>query len=74
MRLESETLRTWDALNKANQGGIAIFGAQVVAFAGYRGCFVGTFLLLFLRASVATAVKCEEGYAESRSGSPCYSS
>ena len=46
-------LRTWDALNKANQGGIAIFGAQVVAFAGYRGCFVGTFLLLFLRASVA---------------------
>lgn len=43
------TYMTWDALNKANQGGIAIFGAQVVAFAGYRGCFVGTFLLLFLR-------------------------
>ena len=41
--------RTWDAMNKANQGGIAIFGAQVVAAAGYRGCFVGTFIILFIR-------------------------
>eukprot|EP00435_Cladocopium_sp_Y103_P061765 s1173_g23.t1 len=36
-------------MNKANQGGIAIFGAQVVAAAGYRGCFVGTFIILFIR-------------------------
>ncbi|CAE6939548.1 unnamed protein product [Symbiodinium natans] len=43
------TYMTWDALNKANQGGIAIFGGQVVAFAGYRGCFVGTLILLLLR-------------------------
>lgn len=43
------TYMTWDAMNKANQGGIAIFGAQVVAAAGYRGCFVGTFIILFIR-------------------------
>lgn len=43
------TYMTWDALNKANQGGIAIFGAQVVAAAGYRGCFLGTFTILFIR-------------------------
>merc|ERR1740121_1102116 len=39
----------WDALNKANQGGIAIFGAQVVVMAGYRGCFVGTFIIFTIR-------------------------
>ena len=39
-------------MNKANQGGIAIFGAQVVAAAGYRGCFVGTFIILFIRTSL----------------------
>eukprot|EP00490_Sorites_sp_Unknown_P000200 CAMPEP_0114644382 /NCGR_PEP_ID=MMETSP0191-20121206/3928_1 /TAXON_ID=126664 /ORGANISM="Sorites sp." /LENGTH=517 /DNA_ID=CAMNT_0001856821 /DNA_START=52 /DNA_END=1605 /DNA_ORIENTATION=+ len=43
------TYMTWDALNKANQGGIAIFGAQVVAAAGYRGCFLGTFIILSVR-------------------------
>lgn len=45
----SLVLRTWDALNKANQGGIAIFGAQVVAAAGYRGCFFGSFIILLVR-------------------------
>ena len=43
------TYMTWDALNKANQGGIAIFGAQVVAAAGYRGCFFGSFIILLVR-------------------------
>jgi len=46
---------SWDSLNKANQGGIAIFGAQVVeAFkgtrlGGYRACFLGTFIILCIR-------------------------
>jgi len=46
---------SWDALNKANQGGIAIFGAQVVEAAkgtrlgGYRACFLGTFIILSIR-------------------------
>lgn len=39
----------WDSLNKANQGGIAIFGGQVSAVWGYRGCFVVTFFILLLR-------------------------
>jgi len=39
----------WDSLNKANQGGIAIFGAQLVNGFGYRGCFMVTFLILLLR-------------------------
>eukprot|EP00930_Biecheleria_cincta_P070604 TRINITY_DN58233_c0_g1_i1.p1 TRINITY_DN58233_c0_g1~~TRINITY_DN58233_c0_g1_i1.p1 ORF type:complete len:783 (-),score=107.25 TRINITY_DN58233_c0_g1_i1:202-2472(-) len=43
------TYMTWDALNKANQGGVAIFGAQVVSRAGYRGCFAGTFIILLIR-------------------------
>ena len=55
--LTSLHLRTWDALNKANQGGIAIFGAQVVAFAGYRGCFLGSFLLLLIRPFVCKKTK-----------------
>jgi len=46
---------SWDSLNKANQGGIAIFGAQVVEAAkgtrlgGYRACFLGTFIILCIR-------------------------
>ncbi|CAE7608952.1 unnamed protein product [Symbiodinium pilosum] len=52
---------TWDALNKANQGGIAIFGAQVVAFAGYRGCFLGTFCLLLIRMIIYLAFTLRRG-------------
>lgn len=43
------TYMSWDALNKANQGGIAFFGAQVVALGGYRACFIGTFIILSIR-------------------------
>jgi len=39
----------WDSLNKANQGGITILGAQVVAWGGYRACFLTTLALLCLR-------------------------
>merc|ERR1719198_627932 len=39
----------WDSLNKANQGGIAIFGAQLVGMGGYRLCFFCTFVILQFR-------------------------
>jgi len=46
---------SWDALNKANQGGVAFFGAQVVALGGYRACFVGTFIILSIRIMIYLA-------------------
>lgn len=39
----------WDSLNKANQGGVAIFGAQLLEYGGYRCCFMVTWLILFIR-------------------------
>eukprot|EP00929_Paragymnodinium_shiwhaense_P048388 TRINITY_DN24471_c0_g2_i1.p1 TRINITY_DN24471_c0_g2~~TRINITY_DN24471_c0_g2_i1.p1 ORF type:complete len:761 (+),score=151.82 TRINITY_DN24471_c0_g2_i1:102-2384(+) len=44
----------WDSLNKANQGGIAIFGAQLVHYGGYRGCFVCTLIVMLIRWSLWT--------------------
>jgi len=44
----------WDSLNKANQGGIAIFGGQIAHIYGYRGCFMITFLILLLRWTIWT--------------------
>jgi hypothetical protein len=39
----------WDSLNKANQGGVTILGAQLVEWGGYYACFVTTLILLCLR-------------------------
>lgn len=39
----------WDSLNKANQGGIAIFGAQLVHLGGYRLCFFSTLCIMIIR-------------------------
>lgn len=52
---------TWDALNKANQGGVAIFGAQIVALGGYRACFVGTFIILSIRTLIYLAFTLRKG-------------
>lgn len=55
------TYMGWDALNKANQGGIAIFGAQVVAIGGYRGCFFGTFIIFTIRMFIYLAFTLRKG-------------
>lgn len=39
----------WDSLNKANQGGVAVFGAQLMTWGGYRLCFMCTFAILLVR-------------------------
>lgn len=39
----------WDSLNKANQGGIAVFGAQLVHIGGYRLCFFFTLCIMMVR-------------------------
>ena len=39
----------WDSLNKAHQGGIAIFGAQLIVLGGYRACFWCTWVILLIR-------------------------
>jgi len=44
----------WDSLNKANQGGIAVFGGQIAHVYGYRGCFVVTLVILTFRWCVWT--------------------
>lgn len=51
----------WDALNKANQGGVAIFGAQVVEFGGYRACFLGTFIIFSIRTLIYLAYTLRKG-------------
>lgn len=51
----------WDALNKANQGGVAIFGAQVVEFGGYRACFLGTFIIFTIRTLIYLAYTLRKG-------------
>mmetsp|Transcript_52323 Transcript_52323/g.150780 ORF Transcript_52323/g.150780 Transcript_52323/m.150780 type:complete len:722 (-) Transcript_52323:292-2457(-) len=51
----------WDALNKANQGGVAFFGAQVVALGGYRACFIGTFIILSIRCCIYLAFTLRKG-------------
>jgi len=56
------TYMTWDALNKANQGGVAIFGAQIVEFGGgYRACFLATFCILLVRVVVYLAFALRKG-------------
>eukprot|EP00925_Amoebophrya_sp_RCC4383_P012035 GSA25T00012332001.1 len=40
---------SWDSLNKASQGGLTIFGTQLVYYGSYRLCFTLTFLILVLR-------------------------
>jgi hypothetical protein len=44
----------WDSLNKANQGGIAVFGGTISHLYGYRGCFAVTWIILFVRWCVWT--------------------
>ncbi|CAD7942969.1 unnamed protein product [Amoebophrya sp. A120] len=39
----------WDTLNKAQQGGLVIFGSQLVFFGGYRFCFALTLIFLAFR-------------------------
>jgi len=51
----------WDSLNKANQGGITILGAQVVQWGGYRACFICTLILLILRTSLYLGYSLRKG-------------
>lgn len=51
----------WDALNKANQGGVAIFGAQLVEYGGYRGAFLGTFVIFTIRTLIYLAYTLRKG-------------
>eukprot|EP00420_Gonyaulax_spinifera_P005050 CAMPEP_0197931522 /NCGR_PEP_ID=MMETSP1439-20131203/107212_1 /TAXON_ID=66791 /ORGANISM="Gonyaulax spinifera, Strain CCMP409" /LENGTH=727 /DNA_ID=CAMNT_0043554263 /DNA_START=51 /DNA_END=2231 /DNA_ORIENTATION=+ len=58
------TYMTWDSLNKANQGGVTIFGAQLVEVGGsygYRTCFLATFCILFVRICVYLAFTLRKG-------------
>jgi len=52
----------WDSLNKANQGGIAIFGAQLVHFGGYRMCFLITFAIMCIRLLVYISFVIRQSY------------
>jgi len=60
-REEIANYMTWDALNKANQGGIAFVGGHVVVAFGYRGCFFVTFLILFVRMLIYLAFTLRKG-------------
>merc|ERR1719359_44155 len=51
----------WDSLNKANQGGVTILGAQVVVWGGYRACFMGTLFFLILRWLMYTVYSVNKG-------------
>lgn len=51
----------WDSLNKANQGGIAVFGGQIAHWGGYRACFMVTFLILAFRWVVWTGYLLSRG-------------
>merc|ERR1712178_189460 len=42
----------WGSLNKANQGGVTILGAQVVQWGGYRACFICTLIIFIIRLSI----------------------
>merc|ERR1719321_1151607 len=56
----------WDSLNKANQGGIAIFGGQICHIWGYRGCFAVTLAILIVRWSVWTSYLAYRGFRRYR--------
>eukprot|EP00392_Amoebophrya_sp_AT5.2_P004202 g4210.t1 len=43
------TYMAWDTLNKAQQGGLVIFGTQLAFYGGYRVCFLTTLLVLAIR-------------------------
>mmetsp|Transcript_27198 Transcript_27198/g.63315 ORF Transcript_27198/g.63315 Transcript_27198/m.63315 type:complete len:728 (-) Transcript_27198:96-2279(-) len=51
----------WDSLNKANQGGVATFGALIVHIGGYRACFACTFGFMLLRILIYTGFAWLEG-------------
>jgi len=51
----------WDSLNKANQGGVATFGAMIVYYGGYRACFACTFGLMLIRLVLYTGHTYMEG-------------
>merc|ERR1719361_20359 len=58
------TYMTWDSLNKANQGGVTIFGAQLVEAGGsygYRTCFLATFCILLVRICIYLAFTLRKG-------------
>jgi len=56
----------WDSLNKANQGGITIFGGQLCNAYGYRGCFVVTLFILLIRWIIYTAYMLRHGFVKGK--------
>lgn len=60
----------WDSLNKANQGGVALFGAQLIAYGGYRICFLATFLIFCLRWLIYTGYSLKKGVRRKKAAVP----
>jgi len=51
----------WDSLNKANQGGVAIFGAALIKVGGYHACFLATLSVMILRWCIYTGYSLHKG-------------
>jgi len=60
----------WDSLNKANQGGIAVFGGQICHYWGYRGCFAVTLGILVIRWCVWTGYLVSRGLWKKKKQAP----